>query len=105
LISAKKRGVDVKVILEKDVMSDENKVTFERLRSAGIDIRWASETFKLTHSKFMIIDKKTVLVGSHNWSRSALNFNREASVIISNSPVVSEFLDVFDSDWKIATAQ
>ncbi|MFH2106893.1 MAG: phospholipase D-like domain-containing protein [Candidatus Micrarchaeota archaeon] len=104
LVSAKKRGVDVRVIMEKHVMSEENTRTFERLKSAGIEVRWASESFKLTHSKFIIIDKKTVLVGSHNWSRSALNFNREASVIISNLPLVSEFLKVFDSDWEIATS-
>lgn len=103
LINAKKRGVDVRIILEKRVLDDKNVLTYNRLKDAGIEVIWASETFKLTHSKFMIIDKKLVFVGSHNFSNSALNFNREASVIVKNQEVVNDFLEVFEADWLIAS--
>src|SRR3989338_4623931 len=101
LINAKKRGVDVMIILEKRVLDDKNLITYNRLEDTGIEIVWASENFKLTHSKFMIIDKKLVFVGSHNFSNSALNFNREASVIIKNPKIVNDFLEVFEEDWLI----
>jgi len=56
----------------------------------------------LMHSKFTIRDGKEVLVGSHNFSYSALNKNREASVIISGN-AVQEFMDIFEEDWLWGT--
>lgn len=102
LVDAKLRGVNIRVILEKNVLSDENLNSYSTLQNAGIEVAWASENFKLTHSKFMIIDKRILLVGSHNFSRSALNFNREASVIIENNKVIEDFLSIFEHDWEIA---
>lgn len=97
---AKDRGVHVRIILERRTLSNNNEETFEELLVSGIDVRWASEIYKLTHSKFIIVDDR-VLVGSHNFSNSALNSNREASVILSGS-VVEEFKRIFELDWNLA---
>lgn len=102
LIKAKNRGVAVRVIMEKRIAGKQNEETFAALSQAGIAVHWASEEFKLTHSKFMIIDGTKVLVGSHNLSKNALRVNREASVIFSG-PEVSEFVRIFEEDWIRAT--
>ena len=78
-----------------------HSVTIKELQRAGIPIRWASGQYALTHAKFIIVDGQRVLVGSHNFSNSALFRNREASVIVSG-PVVDEFRRVFDKDWTLA---
>ena len=101
LIDAKNRGVNVRVIMEKRTMSNTNQETFDYLRNNGVEVRWASTAYKLTHSKFIIVDGKKVFVGSHNFSNSALNYNREASVIITGE-AVEEFIRVFEQDWSIA---
>lgn len=100
LVSAKNAGVKIRVILEKRVISKTNQETFDKLSNAGIEIKWASKEFKLTHAKFIIIDGEMVLVGSHNLSENALNSNREASVVI-NGPVVKEFINIFEQDWSL----
>jgi len=98
LISAHQRGVDVKVILEGRVSGGTNALAYSRLSGAGADVCWASEAYKLTHSKLIIIDGKKALVGSHNLSNSALNFNREISLIVEGN-VVAELLELFNYDW------
>jgi phosphatidylserine/phosphatidylglycerophosphate/cardiolipin synthase-like enzyme len=99
---AKSRGVAVRIILEKGVMDGENGAAFEKLSSEGFRIRYAGGAYKLTHSKFMVADGKTVLVGSHNMSGSALFENREASVIIGDASTAGEFERVFGKDWALA---
>ncbi|MCI0504216.1 phospholipase D-like domain-containing protein [Candidatus Micrarchaeota archaeon] len=100
---AKARGVMVRIIIERNVISDDNDAIFQELASKGFRIRYASSAYKLTHAKFIIVDGKAVLVGSHNLSNSALYKNREASVIIRDAKAVGEFMDVFATDWALAS--
>lgn len=99
LISAHMRGVDVKVILEERVSGNTNSLSFSRLSGAGVDACWATEAYKLTHSKLIIVDGRKALVGSHNLSNSALNYNRELSVLLEGNAVGS-LLSIFNSDWE-----
>ena len=64
------------VILEKYRIQN-NQKTFDELSSYGIAAK-CIKIYELTHSKFMLIDGKTLLVGSINFSNNALNTNREA---------------------------
>lgn len=42
----------------------------------------------LLHHKFAVVDKQTVIAGSHNWSQAANNGNDEALLVI-HSPIVA----------------
>lgn len=97
LSRAEKRGVRVRVLLEKDITGGSNEQMFAKLKERGIEVRWA-ETSGVMHAKFIIKDGKDVLVGSHNFTRAALEKNREASVLISGREV-EEFKEVFELDW------
>ncbi len=101
LIDASKRGVNVRVILEKRTQSYNLEKIVDALKQGGVEVCWASEKYKLTHTKMMIVDDKTVFVGSTNFSKSALLENREASVILQGN-IVKEFIDVFQTDWELA---
>lgn len=101
---AKARGVIIRIIIERNVLSGQNDETYRELASKGFNIRYASAVaYQLTHAKFIIVDGKAVLVGSHNLSNSALYENREASVIIRDSATVARFMDIFGTDWRIAS--
>ncbi len=100
LISASKNGVDVKVMLERNLNSNSNKESFNKLEMAGVDVCWAPLEYKLLHSKLIIIDGKKVLIGSHNLSNSALEKNREISVVLEGN-IVRDFLSLFLSDWNL----
>ena len=100
---AVKRGVRVRVILEPRVEDSRKQKMFDTLVALGCDMRWASFSYKLTHSKFIIVDGKRALVGSINFSQSALNSNREAAVELDGEKVL-ELASAFEADWGIASA-
>ena len=96
------RGIIIRVILEESVIANDNGKSYRDLIAYGIDTKWASGDFQLTHSKFLVIDGKKVIVGSHNWSDAAMKKNREASVIIEQQKTVQEFETIFEGDWNKA---
>ena len=96
---ASDRGVQVRIILEKRVINSDNQKNYNELKVYGVNVKWASQEYALTHAKFMILDGKTMLVGSHNFSENAMYKNREASVIIQSANVVDDFRKVFEEDW------
>ena len=99
---AEKRGVTVRVIMEPRVEDSRKQGVFNTLSALGAEVRWASLTYKLTHSKFVIVDGKKALMGSINFSKSALNDNREADVEIESAKV-GELAAVFEEDWQKAS--
>ena len=105
LVKAKARGIAVRVILEPRLTGTENLEMMKYLRDNGIDARWASLDYKLTHAKTVVVDGKRVLVGSTNWSSSALKKNREYSVLIEDENIASEFLANFEKDWGMASTE
>jgi len=100
---AEKRGVQVRVIMEPRVEEPRKDRTSALLQELGAEMRWASLEYKLTHSKFIIVDDKKALVGSINLSDSALNYNRETAVLLEGEKV-KELVAVFKEDWAKATA-
>jgi phosphatidylserine/phosphatidylglycerophosphate/cardiolipin synthase-like enzyme len=97
LIDARSRGVSVQVVLEPSVAA--NTQMSQYLLNGGVDVAWASKKFHNTHSKFAVIDDYAVMVGSTNWSKNAMLYNREASVIVYSASVAKSFENVFDSDY------
>ena len=99
LENASARGVDVRIILEKRVSGGTNMEAYDELSAAGIRVQWAPFSFKLVHSKLIIIDGQIAVVGSHNLSNSALTDNREISVLLQGG-IVSELVKLFERDWE-----
>ncbi|MFH1021979.1 MAG: phospholipase D-like domain-containing protein [Planctomycetota bacterium] len=86
LIGAGKRGVAVTVILDRTPERGEsedgkNRSAHDRLRAAGVPVFYDSPD-RTTHSKVIVVDEEAVVIGSANWTYSALKRNHEASVLI-----------------------
>lgn len=100
LIEAKNRGVEVKVILDqssvKPYVSQYNDAAYSYLKDAGVEVNYDIPSVKL-HDKLIIIDGSIVIIGSHNWSTSALRSNSETSVVINSPQLASEFIAWFNS--------
>ena len=47
----------------------------------------------LLHHKFAVIDRQTVITGSHNWSNAANYRNDETLLVIENNPIVAAHFD------------
>lgn len=101
LINAKKRWVDIQVILEKNVYkaSNLNKKTFDEFAKSGIKVTWASsENFALTHTKLMVIDDE-IIISTANYLYSSFSKNREFYLFIKDNILLKHLLSVFESDF------
>jgi hypothetical protein len=54
------------------------------------------------HNKGFIVDSKTVVVSSQNWSPSGIFENRDAGLIIESEAIAQYFGKVFNADWSNA---
>ena len=98
LIKAKKRGVDVYVIL--DANSAHNKFSkHNELRKNGIKVKTENWGGKM-HMKSAIIDDKYLIIASMNWTSAAENRNDENTLIIENENLAKEFKKEFFYLWN-----
>jgi phosphatidylserine/phosphatidylglycerophosphate/cardiolipin synthase-like enzyme len=69
LVDAKKRGVNVQAILDKSQKTERySSATF--LTNSGIST-YIDASHKIAHNKIIIIDGRTVITGSFNFTKSA----------------------------------
>ena len=101
IAGAKERGVDVEVVLDfstvkgKERFEDmKNAKAFSFLRQKGIRVFYDDDK-RLNHSKYMIVDKSLVVVGSFNWSRPAFENNHENAVLIRSPEMAQTYLEYF----------
>jgi phosphatidylserine/phosphatidylglycerophosphate/cardiolipin synthase-like enzyme len=94
LISAAKRGVDVRMILE-GAPERNNKFVYDFLKDAGVNVSYDSDAMT-THSSFIIVDEEWTIIGSHNWTVGAQRTNNEASVVVRSKEVAKVLRDTFD---------
>lgn len=92
LISAKKRGIDVRIIADA-LNASARHSRVKDLRENGIPVKIENYAGKM-HSKTMIIDDKYLLLGSMNFSYSGENRNDENFIILAN-PEAAKFYKSF----------
>ncbi|MDD3793490.1 MAG: phosphatidylserine/phosphatidylglycerophosphate/cardiolipin synthase family protein [Candidatus Gracilibacteria bacterium] len=102
LIKAKKRGIDVKVILEKDpyMAYSINDKTYNELKKNTIEVVWSNtKNYSLNHSKMIIIDDEIIL-STGNLTYSTFTQNRDFFVFIKDKKILLDFLKIFDYDFN-----
>ncbi|MFL9148390.1 phospholipase D family protein [Escherichia coli] len=103
LINAKRRGVDVKVVLDWKANTGKNtnasRAAMNLLVGAGIPVRTVS-AYKILHDKVIVSDGRHTEVGSFNYSRAADRSNSENVLVVWNDPAVAEkYLNHWASRW------
>lgn len=98
---AKKRGVDVRVMLNKARRSGEedNRVTAKKLRAAKIEVLDTNPEFDVTHEKSMVVDDEVAFIQSLNWASKNLTETRDYAVVSTHDPEVNEIIECFEADW------
>lgn len=89
LVDAKKRGVDVEVLLDKSQLRGKGSVLpylNDQNISTKIDYLPA-----IAHNKVMVIDGKTVITGSYNFTASAEKRNAENLLIIHDKVLAQNY--------------
>jgi phosphatidylserine/phosphatidylglycerophosphate/cardiolipin synthase-like enzyme len=93
LVEAKKRGVDVAVVVDEKQNQDKNnngksQSALSTLSNAGITVRTIS-LFPIQHSKYIVIDGNSVETGSFNFSKAAAQSNSENVIVVWNRPAIA----------------
>jgi phosphatidylserine/phosphatidylglycerophosphate/cardiolipin synthase-like enzyme len=98
LIDARKKGVDVKVIVSSNELNIIRFELFQKLIDLGASVNKEgsedAEKGDFMHYKFYIIDDRLAKSGSYNWSINAAT-NREALDEVSVSRKLNEFEECF----------
>lgn len=104
LVAAKRRGVDVKVVVdEKGNKGKASVAAMNFLVNADIPVRTISK-YKISHDKVIIVDNHTVESGSFNFTRSAAESNSENALVISGLPALAQtYMTHWQSRWDDGT--
>jgi HKD family nuclease len=108
LVSAKERGVKVRVLLDnksaEEIQYSKHHFLNEKKVDVKLDNLHKSHKDKyngIMHNKFAIIDNKILITGSFNWTPSAEELNNENLLIIKDSKeLISKFENEFLKLWR-----
>lgn len=109
LVRAQKRGVDVRVILEKfpfwNTSINRETEIFLRENNIPLHLSW-EEQFAFMHAKFSIIDSQWI-IETANWTRASFSTNREFFITGKDSKILENLKRIFEADfsWKIGSSQ
>ena len=95
LSTAARRGVEVVVVLDRGRdwhtggVDGKHLEPAERLARSGVRVVLDEEE-RTTHAKVLVVDDRHVVIGSYNWTRSALIANREWSLQIEDEHIAAQ---------------
>lgn len=89
ILEASKRGVKVRALVNNNIMPTILQLKNLRVKRVG--------TKSMMHVKMIIIDQKIAVIGSHNFSKNAFEFNHEVSLLVSDESVISRCRKYFDN--------
>ena len=103
LLEAHKRGVNVRVVLDKSQETEKyTSATF--LANSGVPVR-IDDDFAIAHSKIMILDEETVITGSFNFTKAAEERNAENVLVIrGNKELAKLYLQNWQWRWDASEA-
>jgi phosphatidylserine/phosphatidylglycerophosphate/cardiolipin synthase-like enzyme len=105
LIAAKKRGVDVQVMADREQTFSGEASRIPDLARAGIPVM-LEVRYQSAHSKVMVIDAGSedaaVITGSYNWTYAAQYKNAENVLILRHNP---DIVNAYAANWRRQRAE
>lgn len=92
-------GLDVKLIESRQY----GVKWAEKMKAGGVDLTANIALQYNVHNKGFVIDSKTVVVSSQNFSPAGVHDNRDAGLIIESEDIALYFEAIFLSDWTNKT--
>lgn len=101
LIEASMRGVDVRVIIDRNQSSERNSVSSTLVDALGEDrvVFRSGRGRGVMHQKVAIFDGLTVTLGSYNWTANAKANNWENLIVLRDARIAAECLAEFQRIW------
>ena len=99
LISAKDRGVKVRVIADKSQSKGKSSLV-GYLISRGLDVKISSGRSRgIMHNKVGIFDGLQVITGSYNWTKGAELYNYENALVTDDLDTIGKYQKEFNRLW------
>ncbi|SEB26312.1 PLD-like domain-containing protein [Variovorax sp. YR216] len=104
LLDAKRRGVDVAVVVDHKNNLTESRTHASRealnlLINAGIPTRTVS-VYAIHHDKYIVVDGRHVETGSFNFTAAAAKRNSENVLVVRNDPALAaQYIAHWQSRW------
>ena len=95
LMEAKKRGIDVRVVLDSS-QATERYSSAHFLANVGIPVR-IDYRYAIMHNKFIVVDDEAVETGSFNYTQSASDRNAENVIVLRDDPGVAR---QYEGEWQ-----
>jgi phosphatidylserine/phosphatidylglycerophosphate/cardiolipin synthase-like enzyme len=97
LCQAVRRGVRLQVVMTYQAAW---RAALDYLADCGAQVRTYPESGALyIHAKLIRADGRTVFIGSQNFSRQSLTYNRELGIITHNPQIAASTGDTFSADF------
>jgi phosphatidylserine/phosphatidylglycerophosphate/cardiolipin synthase-like enzyme len=96
-------GVDVRVIFRLLIQKDA-RTNLSALKAYGFPTD-RIKVQKNCHTKGIIVDDETVVLGSQNWSNDGVSVNRDASLLFEDADLAKYYRKIFEHDWKYQATQ
>jgi phosphatidylserine/phosphatidylglycerophosphate/cardiolipin synthase-like enzyme len=93
LIDAQARGAEVVVILDKS-QSRGQGAAGSILRDAGVKV-YIDSAHAIAHNKVMLIDGRTLVTGSFNFTKAAEDRNAENLIVLDSPEAVDLYMEEF----------
>ena len=100
LVSATRRGVVVKVLLDKSNRND-GRSAKSILTESRVPLRFDAPN-GIAHNKIMIIDGVKVISGSYNFSAAAYTRNTENLLIINSPTLAKDYIQNWRARWDLS---
>ncbi|QSG03140.1 phospholipase D-like domain-containing protein [Natranaeroarchaeum sulfidigenes] len=107
-IEAAHRGVELRILLSSAWYTDDENAELQEwlneladTEDIDIEVQVADpgDRYERLHTKGVIIDDETVILGSINWNTHSLRENRELALVLEGDEVAEYYTRVFNSDW------
>ena len=98
LVKAKEKNVKLRIVLDQS-QEIEAASKSSYLIKHGFQVRYHLG-FGLMHNKFAIIDGRSLITGSFNWTLTAEERNEENLLVIDDEPTIEQYKERFEYLWN-----
>lgn len=88
ILQASKRGVKVRALVNNNIIPTILQLENLSVKRVG--------TKSMMHVKMIILDQKKLVIGSHNFSKNAFEFNHEVSLLVEDEAVIARARKYFE---------
>jgi len=98
LLETKAKTMPVEIILPTLKQLAGKQVPAEQLKPSGVSVHAISHPYM--NAKLILVDGTRAYIGSVNYSTQSMDENRELGIIVSQSDIIEQLNQTFQSDWS-----